>query len=122
MILFVICQLPEVNMERFGDETDILIIGGGPAGLSAAIRAKQLAEKDGKELRVCVVEKASQVGGHILSGAVIQPTALDELIPDWAEKGAPLKTPVKEDKFGILTATGRIPVPIFPGRSPRGSR
>jgi electron-transferring-flavoprotein dehydrogenase len=80
----------EVNMERFGDETDILIIGGGPAGLSAAIRAKQLAEKDGKELRVCVVEKASQVGGHILSGAVIQPTALDELIPDWAEKGAPL--------------------------------
>lgn len=122
MILFVICQLPEVNMERFGDETDILIIGGGPAGLSAAIRAKQLAEKDGKELRVCVVEKASQVGGHILSGAVIQPTALDELIPDWAEKGAPLKTPVKEDKFGILTATGRIPVPIFPGRRPRGSR
>jgi electron-transferring-flavoprotein dehydrogenase len=105
----------EVNMERFGDETDILIIGGGPAGLSAAIRAQQLAEKDGKELRVCVVEKASQVGGHILSGAVIQPTALDELIPDWAEKGAPLKTPVKEDKFGILTATGRIPVPIFPG-------
>ncbi|XP_063927627.1 electron transfer flavoprotein-ubiquinone oxidoreductase, mitochondrial [Zophobas morio] len=105
----------EVNMERFADETDILIIGGGPAGMSAAIRAKQLAEKDGKELRVCVVEKASQVGGHILSGAVIQPTALDELIPDWAEKGAPLKTPVKEDKFGILTASGRIPVPVLPG-------
>ncbi|RZC40532.1 electron transfer flavoprotein-ubiquinone oxidoreductase, mitochondrial [Asbolus verrucosus] len=105
----------EVNMERFGDDTDILIVGGGPAGMCAAIRAKQLAEKDGKELRVCLVEKASQVGGHILSGAVIQPTALDELIPDWAEKGAPLKTPVKEDKFGILTAKGRIPVPVFPG-------
>ncbi|ENN71830.1 hypothetical protein YQE_11501, partial [Dendroctonus ponderosae] len=105
----------EVNMERFADETDILIVGGGPAGMSAAIRAKQLAEKDGKEVRVCLVEKASEVGGHILSGAVIQPTALNELIPDWQEKGAPLKTPVKEDKFAFLTETGRIPIPVLPG-------
>lgn len=102
-------------MERFADETDILIVGGGPAGMCAAIRAKQLAEKDGKELRVCLVEKASEVGGHILSGAVIQPSALNELIPDWKEKGAPLKTPVKEDKFGFLTASGRIPIPVLPG-------
>ncbi|CAG9766451.1 unnamed protein product [Ceutorhynchus assimilis] len=105
----------DVNMERFVDETDILIVGGGPAGMSAAIRAKQLAEKDGKELRVCVVEKASEVGGHILSGAVLQPTALNELIPDWKEKGAPLKTPVTEDKFAFLTGSGRIPIPVIPG-------
>nr|CAI5820171.1 unnamed protein product [Callosobruchus analis] len=98
-------------MERFADETDILIVGGGPAGLSAAIRAKQLAEQDGKELRVTLVEKASLIGGHILSGAVIQPNALNELIPDWQEKGAPLKTPVTEDKFGYLTETGRINIP-----------
>ncbi|KAJ8965630.1 hypothetical protein NQ317_017419 [Molorchus minor] len=105
----------DINMERFADETDVLIIGGGPAGLSAAIRAKQLAEKDGKELRVCVVEKAAEVGGHILSGAVLQPTALNELIPDWKEKGAPLNTPVKEDKFSFLTKSGRIPIPVLPG-------
>lgn len=102
-------------MERFADETDILIIGGGPAGMSAAIRAKQLAEKDGKDLRVCVVEKAAEVGGHILSGAVIQTSALDELIPDWKDKGAPLNTPVTKDKFGFLTSSGRIGIPVFPG-------
>lgn len=105
----------DVNMERFSDETDVLIVGGGPAGMSAAIRLKQLAEKEGKELRVCLVEKAGEVGGHILSGAVIQPTALNELIPDWKEKGAPLNTPVKEDKFAYLTQSGRIPIPVLPG-------
>lgn len=105
----------DISMERFTDETDILIVGGGPAGMSAAIRAKQLAEKDGKELRVCLVEKASEIGGHILSGAVIQPEALDELIPDWKEKGAPLKTPVTEDSFGFLTANKRFNIPIFKG-------
>lgn len=68
-------------------------------------------------MQVCVVEKASQVGGHILSGAVLQPTALNELIPDWKEKGAPLKTPVTEDKFAFLTGTGRIPIPVIPGMS-----
>lgn len=65
--------------------------------------------------QVCLVEKASQVGGHILSGAVIEPTALNELIPDWKDKGAPLKTPVKDDKFAFLTGSGRIPIPVFPG-------
>lgn len=65
--------------------------------------------------QVCLVEKASQVGGHILSGAVIEPTALNELIPDWKDRGAPLKTPVKDDKFAFLTGSGRIPIPVFPG-------
>lgn len=103
-------------MERFADETDILIVGGGPAGMSAAIRAKQLAEKDGKELRVCLVEKAAEVGGHILSGACIDPVAINELIPDWKEKGAPLNTLVTVDKFSFLTQKSAIPIPIFPGK------
>lgn len=105
----------DVNMERFVDETDLLIVGGGPAGLSAAIRAKQLAAEQGKELRVCVVEKASEVGAHILSGACLDPVAINELIPNWKELGAPLNTPVAHDKFGFLTKTSRYPIPVFPG-------
>ncbi|RXM96185.1 Electron transfer flavoprotein-ubiquinone oxidoreductase, mitochondrial [Acipenser ruthenus] len=104
-----------VNMERFADEADVVIVGAGPAGLSAAIRLKQLAGEQGKELRVCVVEKASQIGAHTLSGACIEPSTLQELFPDWKERGAPLHTPVTEDKFGILTEKYRIPVPILPG-------
>ena len=68
-----------------------------------------------KELRVCVIEKSATIGGHILSGACLEPSALTELIPDWKEKGAPLDTPVTEDKFAILTPTGRIPIPIIKG-------
>ncbi|XP_075235022.1 electron transfer flavoprotein-ubiquinone oxidoreductase [Lycorma delicatula] len=105
----------DVNMERYVDEADVLIVGGGPAGMSAAIRLRQLAEANGKELRVCLVEKAAEMGGHILSGAVIDPVALNELIPDWKDKGAPLTTPVAEDKFGYLTEKSRISIPILKG-------
>ncbi|HCX14892.1 MAG TPA: electron transfer flavoprotein-ubiquinone oxidoreductase, partial [Rhodospirillaceae bacterium] len=75
--------------ERESMEFDVVIVGAGPAGLSSAIRLKQLAAAENKEINVCVVEKGSEVGAHILSGAVIDPIALEELIPDWKEKGAP---------------------------------
>src|ERR671911_209462 len=82
----------------------VLVIGGaGPAGLSAAIRLKQLAGEQEREVSVCVLEKGSEVGAHLLSGAVLEPRALNELIPDWKEKGAPLNTPATEDHFVYLT-------------------
>lgn len=102
-------------MERFVDETDILIVGGGPAGISAAIQARKLAEQHGKELRVTLVEKSATIGGHVLSGACIDPIALKELFPNWEELGAPLHTPVTADKFAFLTETGRVSIPIFKG-------
>jgi electron-transferring-flavoprotein dehydrogenase len=71
--------------------------------------------QSGKEVRVCVIEKSATIGGHILSGACLEPSALTELIPDWKEKGAPLNTEVTEDKFAILTAKGRFPIPIIKG-------
>ncbi|KAK7097866.1 hypothetical protein V1264_004783 [Littorina saxatilis] len=105
----------DIDMTRVDDVADVVIVGGGPAGLSAACRLKQLANDKGEELRVCVVEKASEIGGHTLSGACIEPVALDELFPDWKERGAPLHTPVTADKFALLTETQRIPLPILPG-------
>jgi len=90
---------------------DILIVGAGPAGLAAAIRLKQLALESGREIGVCVLEKGAEVGAHIVSGAVIDPIALDELIPDWQEQGAPLDTLVQEDRFMILGETRAHAIP-----------
>ena len=95
-------------------EFDVLIVGAGPSGLSAAIKLRQLAQQNNHEVSVCVIEKGSEVGAHILSGAVIETRALDELIPDWKEKGAPLNTPVKEDNFLFLTAKKAIKLPTPP--------
>jgi electron-transferring-flavoprotein dehydrogenase len=92
-------------------EFDVVIVGAGPAGLAAAIRLKQLAAKTGKDLSVVILEKGSEVGAHILSGAVIDPVALDRLLPDWREQGSPLNTPVTEDRFYYLWKTGGVYVP-----------
>jgi electron-transferring-flavoprotein dehydrogenase len=101
------------DVEREAMEYDVVIVGAGPAGLGAAIRLKQLAAEAGTDVSVAVLEKGSEVGAHILSGAVIDPKALDELIPDWKEKGAPLETPVTKDKWLILGPQGELDLPLF---------
>src|SRR5947209_3394895 len=90
---------------------DVVIVGAGPAGLSAAIRLKQLAAGAGRELSVCILEKGSEVGAHILSGAVIDPIALNELLPDWKEKGAPLAVPVTENHHWVLSKKRKFAIP-----------
>ncbi|MEM1344775.1 MAG: NAD(P)/FAD-dependent oxidoreductase, partial [Pseudomonadota bacterium] len=98
------------EIERESMDVDVVIVGAGPAGLSAAIRLKQLG---GDDISVVVLEKGSEVGAHILSGAVLDPVGLDKLIPDWKAKGAPIDVPVTRDRFWILGNSGKISLPTF---------
>ena len=101
-------------MERESMEFDVVIVGAGPSGLATAIRLRQICEETGTDLSVCVVEKGSEVGAHILSGAVLEPRSLNELLPDWKERGAPLNTPVTEDRLLFLTRSGAMRLPTPP--------
>src|SRR3979409_1257320 len=109
------------KMQRETMEYDVVIVGAGPSGLGAAIRLKQLAAAAARELAVCVIEKGSEVGAHILSGAVFEPRALDELLPAWKTRGAPPTTPAVEDRFVLLTATRAIRLPTPPQMNNHGN-
>lgn len=100
---------------------DVVIVGGGPSGLAAAIRLRQLSVAAGKDISVCILEKGSEIGAHILSGAVLEPRALSELLPDWKAKGAPVTTAVTEDRFLFLTKKHAIRLPTPPAMHNKGN-
>ena len=108
-------------MERESMEFDVVIVGGGPSGLACAIRLRQLAAERGQDLSVCLIEKGSEIGAHILSGAVMEPRALNELLPDWAALGAPLNTAVKDDRFMFLTQSRAVRLPTPPQMENHGN-